>query len=182
MVSNAMRTFIVLILFGLGLLTLAIVVRSGIFARKNPGRPINSAMRLAMENEGIPEYSSEDAMIISKKYIGSHRQPSGLIYVPLRAGSGPFPTVGQTVVVNFTGSLIDGTVFDSTHEKGNPLTFTVGVGDVIEGWDETLLHMRKGEKRTLIVPFWLGYGVNGRAPRIPPRSTLVFEIELIDIK
>ncbi|MFM1851799.1 MAG: hypothetical protein RIS54_1483 [Verrucomicrobiota bacterium] len=177
-----MRNFLVLVLVGLGLLTLALVVRSGIFARKEPGRPINSTMRLAMENNGRPELSTEDAWLVEKQFTAKHRQPSGLMYVPRQAGEGPTPTIGQEVVVDYQGRLLDGTVFDSSYDKGAPLTFRVGVGQVIAGWDEALLNMRKGEKRTLIVPHWLAYGVNGRAPRIPPRATLVFEVELLDIR
>ncbi|MCC6415412.1 MAG: FKBP-type peptidyl-prolyl cis-trans isomerase [Opitutaceae bacterium] len=177
-----MRNFLIIVLVGLGLLTLALVVRSGIFARKDPGRPINSTMRLALENNGKPELSGDDAWLVEKQFIGKHRQPSGLMYVPRRAGDGPLPTVGQEVVVNYQGRLLDGTVFDSSYTNGAPLTFRVGLGQVIAGWDEALLHMRKGEKRTLIVPYWLAYGVNGRPPKIPPRATLVFEVELLDIR
>lgn len=177
-----MRNFVILILVGLGLLTLALVVRSGIMARKDPGRPINSTMRLALENNGQPELSTEDAWLVEKQFIGKHRQPSGLMYVPRRAGEGPTPVAGQELIVNYQGRLLDGTVFDSTYDNGVPLTFRVGVGQVIPGWDEAFLHMRKGEKRTLIVPHWLAYGVNGRPPKIPPRATLVFEVELLDIR
>ena len=177
-----MRTLIILILIGCGLLTLGIVVRSGIFAREDPGRPINSTMRLALENKGIPTVSTEDALIIAQKYTGSHKQPSGLNWVPRRAGEGPLPVIGDEVVVHYEGSLLDGTVFDSSYIRNEPLSFRVGVGDVILGWDEAFMNMRKGDKRTLIVPHWLGYGVNGRAPRIPPRATLVFEVELLEIR
>lgn len=177
-----MRSFVALLLLGLALLTLALVVRSGIFARRNPGRPINSTMRLAMENEGIPELSEEDAQIVREKFPNAHKLPSGLEYLPRRAGSGPMPTPGQEVVVNYEGRLLDGRVFDSTERKGRPFAFHVGNGEVIKGWDEALLHMRKGEKRTLIVPYWLGYGANGRLPQIPPRATLVFDVELLDIR
>lgn len=177
-----MRTFIILILVGLGLITLALVVRSGIFARKDPGRPINSTMRLAMESNGSPELSTEDALLVEQQFVSKHRQPSGLMYVPRRAGEGPTPTIGQELVVNYQGRLLNGAVFDSSYDKGVPLTFRVGVGQVIQGWDESFLNMRKGEKRTLIVPHWLAYGVNGRPPKIPPRATLVFEVELLDIR
>lgn len=177
-----MRNFIILLLVGLGLITLALVVRSGIFARKDPGRPINSAMRQALENSGSPELSAEDAWLIEKQFTSKHRQPSGLMYVPRRAGEGPTPEIGQELVVHYQGRLLDGTVFDSSYDKGSPLVFRVGLGQVIAGWDESFLNMRKGEKRTLIIPHWLAYGVNGRPPRIPPRATLVFEVELLDIR
>jgi FKBP-type peptidyl-prolyl cis-trans isomerase len=177
-----MRTLIILVLIGCGLLTLGIVVRSGIFAREDPGRPINSTMRLALENKGIPTVSTEDALTITRKYTGSHRQPSGLIWVPRRAGEGPLPKIGDEVLVHYQGSLLDGTIFDSSYERNEPLSFRVGIGDVILGWDEAFMQMRQGEKRTLILPHWLAYGVNGREPRIPPRATLVFDVELLEIK
>lgn len=177
-----MRNFLIIALVGLGLLTLALVVRSGIFARKDPGRPINSTMRLAMENSGRTELSTEDAWLVEKQFTSKHRQPSGLMYVPRRAGEGPTPKIGQEIVVDYQGRLLDGTVFDSSYDKGVPLTFRVGLGQVIQGWDESFLNMRKGEKRTLIIPYWLAYGVNGRPPTIPPRATLVFEVELLDIR
>lgn len=177
-----MRSFIALLLLGLALLTLALVVRSGIFARKNPGRPINATMRLAMENEGIPELSENDAQIVRTEYPNAHKLPSGLRYVLRRAGAGPMPAVGQEVVVNYEGRLLGGAVFDSSLKKGQPLHFHVGMGEAIKGWDEAVLHMRKGEKRTLIIPYWLAYGINGRPPQIPPRATLVFDVELVDIR
>jgi FKBP-type peptidyl-prolyl cis-trans isomerase len=177
-----MRNYVVLVLFGLALLTLALVVRSGIFARKNPGQPINSTMRLAMESAGIPELSEDDERIVRRDFANAHKLPSGLMFVLERAGSGPLPAAGQTVTVNYEGRLLDGTVFDSSYRRKTPFTFHVGTGEVIEGWDEAVLLMRKGSKRTIIVPYWLAYGVNGRPPHIPPRATLVFDIELLDIK
>ncbi len=176
-----MRNFLIIALVGLGLLTLALVVRSGIFAREDPGRPINSTMRLALENQGMPAVSTEDALIIAKQFTGKHLQPSGLMYVPRQTGDGPKPVVGQEIVVHYEGRFLDGTVFDSSYKTGSPYIFPVGMGQVIKGWDEALLNMRVGDKRTLIVPYWLGYGLNGKGSKIPPRATLVFEIELLDI-
>jgi FKBP-type peptidyl-prolyl cis-trans isomerase len=177
-----MRSFVILVLIGFAGLTLALVARSGIFARENPGRPINSAMRLAMENKGIPEVSSEDAMLIAKKYGTAARLASGLMFVRRAAGSGEPPQPGQEIVVHYDGRLLDGRPFDSSYESGTPFTFRVGTGMVIPGWDEAFLQMKKGDKRTLIIPYWLAYGVNGRPPKIPPRATLVFEVELLDIR
>lgn len=177
-----MRTFIVLLLIGLALLTLALVVRSGIFARENPGRPINSVMRQAMENKGIPEVTSEDAVLIARQYANASRLPSGLMFVRRAGGTGETARVGQEVVVHYDGRLLDGRRFDSSYESGVPFTFRVGAGQVIPGWDEAFQLMRKGDKRTLIVPYWLAYGVNGRPPKIPPRATLVFDVEVLDIR
>jgi|UniRef100_UPI00404A9F4B FKBP-type peptidyl-prolyl cis-trans isomerase len=176
-----MRNFLIIALIGLGMLTLAVVVRSGIFARKDPGRPINSTMRLALETNGKPTVSTEDAMLIAKEFVGKHTQPSGLMYVPRRSGEGPLAVVGQEIVVNYEGRFLNGEIFDSSYDSGSPFTFKVGVGQVIKGWDEAFLSMRRGDKRTIIVPYWLAYGLNGKGPKIPPRATLIFEVELLDI-
>ena len=176
-----MRNFLIITLIGLGMLTLAVVVRSGIFARKDPGRPINSTMRLALETNGKPTVITEDAMLIAKEFVGKHTQPSGLMYVPRRSGEGPLAVVGQEIVVNYEGRFLNGEIFDSSYDSGSPFTFKVGVGQVIKGWDEAFLSMRRGDKRTIIVPYWLAYGLNGKGPKIPPRATLIFEVELLDI-
>ena len=88
---------------------------------------------------------------------------------------------GDVVDIHYTGSFLNGTKFDSSYDRNEPFIFTVGAGKVIKGWDEAFLDMKKGEKRTLIVPYWLAYGDKAR-PSIPPRSTLVFEVELISFR
>jgi FKBP-type peptidyl-prolyl cis-trans isomerase len=177
-----MRNALYLLLLGLALLTLALVVRSGIMARKEPGRPINSAMREALAQEA-PQWSEADAAFIRQNYANARRRPSGLLYVERKPGAGEAtPAVGQEVIVHYEARLLDGTRFDSSYLKGYPFTFRLGTGAVIQGWDEAFLTMKKGEKRTLIVPYWLGYGVTGQPPVIPPRATLVFDVELIDFR
>jgi FKBP-type peptidyl-prolyl cis-trans isomerase len=170
-------------LLGVILLTIAIVVRSGIFARQNPGRPINSSMRAALAAENTPQVSTEDAMLIAKNYGNARKSASGLMWVERSPGSGDGgPRIGGEVIAHYDGRLLDGTPFDSSYKHGTPLTFRVGIRQVIAGWDEAFLTMKKGEKRTLIVPYWLGYGDKGSPPKIPPRATLVFEVELIDFR
>ena len=108
--------------------------------------------------------------------------PSGLKYTVSETGEGEKVGVNKKVKVHYTGSLTDGTVFDSSVERGVPLEFVVGVGQVIKGWDEALSDMKKGEKRTLTIPPHLGYGAGGRPPVIPPSSVLIFDVELLDFQ
>lgn len=107
---------------------------------------------------------------------------SGLKYVDLVAGSGESPKRGQMVTVHYTGTLENGTKFDSSLDRGQPYTFPIGMSRVIKGWDEGILTMKIGGKRKLIIPPDLAYGPNGRPPVIPPSATLIFEVELLGAK
>jgi FKBP-type peptidyl-prolyl cis-trans isomerase len=107
---------------------------------------------------------------------------SGLKYVDLVQGTGESPRPGQKVTVHYTGTLEDGTKFDSSVDRGEPYTFAIGTGSVIRGWDEGIMTMKAGGKRKLIVPSQLGYGAEGRPPNIPPNATLIFDIELLGVK
>jgi peptidylprolyl isomerase len=106
---------------------------------------------------------------------------SGLKYEDIVVGNGPSPQSGQEVTVHYTGTLENGNKFDSSLDRGKPFTFTIGVGQVIKGWDEGVMTMKVGGKRKLVIPPQLGYGARGVGP-IPPNSTLVFEVELLDVK
>ncbi|KAG8228321.1 hypothetical protein J437_LFUL007039 [Ladona fulva] len=88
---------------------------------------------------------------------------------------------GDFLHMHYKGSLEDGTVFDSSYDRNSPLTFTLGSGQVIKGWDKGLLGMCEGEKRKLVIPSDLGYGANGSPPKIPGGATLIFEVELVKI-
>ncbi|MEY2905459.1 MAG: hypothetical protein RJA52_1475 [Bacteroidota bacterium] len=105
--------------------------------------------------------------------------PSGLQYEILTPGEGPQPTLNDKVTVHYHGTLIDGTVFDSSVERGSPATF--GVGQVISGWVEALQLMQPGAKWKLYIPYDLAYGDRAAGPTIQPFSALIFEVELISI-
>ncbi len=104
---------------------------------------------------------------------------SGLQYLVVNSGSGKVPTASDEVTVHYTGKLIDGTVFDSSVERGEPATF--GVGQVISGWTEALQLMHEGDKFILFIPSELGYGERGAGGQIPPYAALIFEVELIKV-
>ncbi|MBD2388052.1 FKBP-type peptidyl-prolyl cis-trans isomerase [Cylindrospermum sp. FACHB-282] len=108
--------------------------------------------------------------------------PSGLKYIELAKGTGATPQKGQTVVVHYVGTLEDGTKFDSSRDRRQPFEFKIGIGQVIKGWDEGLSTMKIGDRRQLIIPPDLGYGPRGAGGVIPPNATLVFDVELLEIK
>ena len=117
---------------------------------------------------------------IKQQWPDAITTPSGLQYVVVQKGTGTAtPSSGTMVKAHYTGKLLDGTKFDSSYDRGEPISFPVGQGRVIKGWDEAFLAMTKGEKRVLIIPAKLGYGPSGRGP-IPPNSTMVFDVELVD--
>jgi len=128
------------------------------------------------------EAMEEAIRLIDEQWPDAVTTPSGLKYVVDKEGTGDAtPLAGQSVTVHYTGKLIDGKKFDSSYDRGQPIEFTVGKGQVIKGWDEALLGMKKGEKRVLIIPSSLGYGPSGRGP-IPPNATMIFDVELINFK
>jgi hypothetical protein len=108
---------------------------------------------------------------------------NGLRYTTLQPGSGPDAGSGQTAKVHYVGTLMDGRQFDSSRELGrSPYEFQIGVSRVISGWHTGICGMKVGERRRLIIPPDLAYGTEGRPPAIPPNSTLVFDVELIDVR
>lgn len=108
-------------------------------------------------------------------------EPTGISYEIIKEGSGKIVNKNDKVSVHYTGTLLDGTKFDSSVDRGTPFEFTLNNNEVIKGWDLGVEGMKVGEKRTVTIPYYLAYGVAGSSPTIPPRATLVFEIELIII-
>lgn len=136
---------------------------------------------LHAQREKLP---MEDLEVVEKRWPNAKRTYTGLRYVIEKPGDvdGPVPEKGMTVSVLYKGMLLDGTVFDQSKDENSPLVIRLGRGELIQGWDEALQKMHKGEKWTLIVPPEMGYGSRGKPPSIPRRATLVFEMELVDFK
>ena len=112
-----------------------------------------------------------------------HKTDSGLEYQVLEEGKGEKPVKGQTIQVNYTGTLKKtGEKFDSSFDRGQTYDFKIGEGAVIKGWDEALLDMKVGERRRLVIPPKLAYGATGQPPKIGPNATLVFDVKLEGIK
>ena len=136
-------------------------------------RPVVNDTKLTAMNTG-----SESEQTTGKETVTT---PSGLKYIEIQEGGGATPQRGQTVVVHYTGTLEDGTKFDSSRDRNQPFSFKLGVGQVIKGWDEGLSTMKVGGRRQLIIPPELGYGPRGAGGVIPPNATLIFDVELLRI-
>ncbi len=119
---------------------------------------------------------------LAKNNITVEPTASGLYYVMTQEGNGEKPEVGQMVQVHYTGKLLDGTLFDSSIERGEPISIPIGVGQVIPGWDEGIMMMSKGEKGVLYIPYYLAYGDRQAGDKITPFSNLMFEVELVDFQ
>ena len=137
---------------------------------------------LGEKTSGARNRRDADIAKIREMYPNAGVTDSGIRFVVARAGEGAKPNVGQTVQVNYKGSLLSGDVFDSSESHGRPIEFPVGTGRVIPGWDEMVLDMRIGEKRTVVIPPELAYGEQGAGGVIPPNSFLVFEMELVNVR
>lgn len=174
-----MRTYGILLILGLLLAFIAFQARTGIFRRANPGEPANKYTREMMEEQRLSEAEQTQ---IRQHFADATITPSGLRYVVRQPGTGEPPSQGAEISAHYEGRFLDGgKKFDSSYDRGSPFRFRVGTGQVIKGWDEAFATMRLGEKRTLVVPWWLAYGTAGRGP-IPPRATLVFEVELVSVR
>ena len=123
-----------------------------------------------------------DLAQIAAKYPGLTTDANGVQYLIQRQGTGAKPQTGSMVQVNYTGMFLSGEIFDASAAHGGPLEFQVGMGQLIPGWDRTVLDMQLGEKRLVVIPPELAYGERGAGGVIPPNAFLVFEMELMGIK
>jgi peptidylprolyl isomerase len=140
------------------------------------GTPVAQSAADLMAEE-TPDETSPD-MAEEETYLTTD---SGLQYLDIVEGTGAMPQAGQRVTVHYTGTLDNGLKFDSSRDRNRPFTFTIGVGQVIKGWDEGVATMRVGGQRKLIIPPELGYGARGAGGVIPPNATLLFDVELLRI-
>lgn len=136
------------------------------------GLPVAQAQR-----EKLPP---EDLEFVEKTWPEAKKTNTGIRYIILREGKGESPKPGDKVQVLYVGRLLGGAIFDQATDPAKPFVFRVRREMVIEGWEQTLQLMKRGEKRLVIIPPELAYGTRGQPPKIPRRATLVFEIELLD--
>jgi peptidylprolyl isomerase len=144
-------------------------------AKPGPAKP--GTAKPATKKPGPP--AAAKAALPSREAITT---PSGLTYVITSRANGRRPKPGETVLVHYTGTLTDGTKFDSSQDRKEPIAFPLGRGAVIKGWDEGIAHLGVGDRAVLVIPPQLGYGASGAGGVIPPDATLVFVVTLVDIK
>ena len=132
------------------------------------------------KREAEAKESAKEAM--DKIAVGYDETPSGLRYKMLQEGNGAKAEKGKMVSVHYKGQLTDGTVFDSSYPRKQPIDFTIGVGQVIAGWDEGIQFLKVGDKARFVIPSNLAYGSQGAGGVIPPDATLIFDVELMDVK
>ena len=128
------------------------------------------------------EEKAKQKALLDTVAAGYDETASGLRYQILQKGDGKQATKGAGVSVHYKGQLLDGTVFDSSYKRKEPIDFNVGLGQVISGWDEGILLLQVGDKARFVIPSNLGYGSAGAGGVIPPNATLIFDVELMAVK
>ena len=136
---------------------------------------------LFVYSQGLKNEEKVSSSIDSQKTSEDNNSPAALQTTDLVVGMGSEAKDGDTVSVNYIGTLEDGTKFDSSYDRNQPFSFTIGAGNVIQGWDQGIPGMKEGGKRKLVIPYQLAYGEEGRPPQIPPKATLIFEVQLLKI-
>lgn len=130
----------------------------------------------------VAEEKAKMAAELDKIAAGFESTDSGLRYQYIQKGSGKRAVKGNKVAVHYKGQLVNGMEFDNSYKRKQPIEFTVGVGQVIEGWDEGIMLLNVGDKARFVIPSQLGYGSRGAGGVIPPNATLIFDVELVDVK
>ena len=128
------------------------------------------------------EEKAQQKSLLDSVAAGYEKTASGLRYQILQKGTGKQATKGATVSVHYKGQLLDGTVFDSSYKRKEPIEFSIGVGQVIAGWDEGIQLLKVGDKARMVIPSHLAYGTAGAGGAIPPNATLIFDVELMNVK
>ena len=136
---------------------------------------------LKLKKERINAEKEKTAKLLNELSEGYSKTNSGLMYKFIEDENNDKPITGQKVKVNYKGMLLDGTVFDSSFKRNEPIEFTLGVGQVIKGWDEGISLLGIGDKASFIIPSDLAYGESGAGGVIPPNATLIFEVELVSV-
>ena len=155
------------------------IIRVGSAAKKFDALEIFNTKRKEAEKEEVAKQELIEAKL-AEITAGAKKTDSGLQYIILKEGSGQSPESGQNVAVHYSGFLLDGTKFDSSYDRGEPIVFPIGQGRVIPGWDEGISLLRVGGKAKLIIPPSLAYGNRAIGP-IPANSTLIFDVELVEL-
>ncbi|EZH73150.1 peptidylprolyl isomerase [Aquimarina atlantica] len=132
------------------------------------------------EREAAARKKAEE--LLEELAAGFEKTESGLRYKIIQKGDGAKAEKGKTVSVHYKGSLTDGTVFDSSYKRNQPIDFPLGMGQVISGWDEGIALLQVGDKARFVIPPYLGYGDRGAGGVIPPNATLIFDVELVEVK
>ena len=135
--------------------------------------------------EVVAQMKKDDVILqdyIKKNGLTVQKTPSGVYYQVLKPGTGATPKMGQTVSVNYNGTLLSGKLFDSSDKQGRPIDFPIGMGQVIPGWDEGIAMLTPGSKAILLIPSPLAYGTRGAGAEIPANSPLRFEVELVAVQ
>ena len=157
------------------------IIRKGVNAEKFDAPKVFSNYfeeEIIAQRERKEKYAKE----LEKLTSGMEQTDSGLYYKIIREGSGNHPSKGENVSVHYRGMLPDGTVFDSSYQRNEPIVFPLGMGRVIKGWDEGIALLKKGSSAKLVIPSELAYGSRGAGGVIPPDTSLIFEVELIDFR